>query len=181
MSPASITKIRNDREARVRRHVEIARLLRDDPRYTNVELARMLNVSRNTIAEDRKHLMSVVSNEAKNEMQIYREDQLTRIAAKWDEIENDQTMTGAEKHLAWSRWMKLEMDLRGTAAPTRSENLNINADVDPAKLVGYRKFLYHTRHLSEADVYRLVYPYCDSLPPSHTPNELLGEVTDEKP
>lgn len=24
-----------------------------------------------------------------------------------------------------------------------------NADVDPAKLVGYRKFLYHTRHLSE--------------------------------
>ena len=133
-----------------------------------------------TLSRIKKEVMQQVRNETQTEMQIYREDQLSRIAAKWDEIENDQTMTGAEKHLAWSRWMKLEMDLRGTAAPTRSENLNINADVDPAKLVGYRKFLYHTRHLSEADVYRLVYPYCDSLPASHTPNVLLGEVPDEK-
>lgn len=69
--------------------------------------------------------------------------------------------------------------LLGLNAPERK--VTFNADVDPAKLVGYRKFLYHTRHLSEADVNRLVYPYCDSLPPSHTPNELLGEVTDEKP
>ena len=64
--------------------------------------------------------MEETRNETLTEMQVYREDQLGRIADKWDEIENDQSMTGAEKHLAWSRWMKLEMDLRGTAAPTKS-------------------------------------------------------------
>lgn len=118
--------LRQRREAQARRRLELARLLQETPDATNIELAKALHVDRDTIAEDRKHLMSVVSNEAKDEMQIYREDQLTRIATKWDEIENDDTMTGAEKHLAWSRWMKLEMDLRGTAAPTKS----ISAHVD---------------------------------------------------
>jgi hypothetical protein len=53
-------------------------------------------------------------------MQLYRDDQLARITEKWREIDLDPTMSGAEKHLAWSRWMKLEMDLRGTAAPSKS-------------------------------------------------------------
>lgn len=55
-----------------------------------------------------------------SQYELLREQQLTRITEKWAEIDKDQTMTGAEKHLAWSRWMKLEMDLCGTAAPTKS-------------------------------------------------------------
>jgi hypothetical protein len=133
VSPASITKIRNDREARARRYVELARLLRENPQATNVELAEILHVNRDTIAEDRKQLMTLARNEAVTETQLYREDQLTRIQQKWEEIESDETMTGAEKHLAWSRWMKLEMDLRGTAAPTRSisANVDVNQQVIP--------------------------------------------------
>src|ERR1700688_321851 len=84
------------------------------------EQAKILGVSYITVRRDRKMLMEETRNETLTEMQVYREDQLGRIADKWDEIENDQSMTGAEKHLAWSRWMKLEMDLRGTAAPTKS-------------------------------------------------------------
>jgi hypothetical protein len=120
MTPASITKIRNDREARAHRHLELAGLLRDDPSATNVELAKTLHVSRNTIMQDRLAIMEQARTETKSEMQLYRDDQLTRITAKWDEIETDDTMSGAEKHLAWARWMKLEMDLRGTAAPSKS-------------------------------------------------------------
>lgn len=63
--------------------------------------------------------------------------------------------------------------LTGSNAPTRSENLTMTVEGDPAKLQGYRKFLHHTKHLSLADVNRLVYPYCDQLPPSVTPKELL--------
>jgi hypothetical protein len=120
MCPASITKIRKDREARVQRHLELVKLLRNDPSATNIELAKALHVSRNTIAEDRKFLMTLAKTEVMTETQLYRENQLARITDKWDEIETDQTMSGAEKHLAWSRWMKLEMDLRGTAAPSKS-------------------------------------------------------------
>jgi len=180
MSPASITKIRNDREARARRRLELVRLLRDSPQATNVELAKALHVSRNTIQEDRLAIMELARTETLTETQLYRDNQLTRIAEKWDEIENDASMSGAEKHLAWSRWMKLEMDLRGTAAPTKSISAHVNADVDPEKLVGYRKFLYHTRHLSEEDVNAKVFPFCDSLPPSQTPAHLLEPSEDMK-
>lgn len=69
-----------------------------------------------------------------------------------------------------------EIKLTGTAAPTKSIHASVNADGDPAKLVGYRKFLYHTRHLSEEDVNRLVYPFCDSLPP--TPSEPFEPTED---
>ena len=70
------------------------------------------------------------------------------------------------------------MRLEGTAAPTKSITATINAEVDPAKLVGYRKFLYHTRHLSEEDVNRLVFPFCDSLTP--TPSEPFEPTEDMK-
>jgi DNA-binding CsgD family transcriptional regulator len=72
------------------------------------------------------------------------------------------------------------MRLEGTAAPTKSITAHVDADIDPEKLVGYRKFLYHTRHLSQADVNRLVFPFCDSLPPTETPAHLLEPSEDMK-
>ncbi|MBZ5687214.1 MAG: helix-turn-helix domain-containing protein [Acidobacteriia bacterium] len=63
--------------------------------------------------------------------------------------------------------------LLGLNAPERKVVGHVDADIDPAKLVGYRKFLYHTRHLSEEDVNAKVFPYCDSLPPSETPAHLM--------
>ena len=81
-----------------------------------------------TLSRIKKEVMQETRNETQTEMQLYRQDQLTRIQEKWDEIENDESMSGAEKHLAWSRWMKLEMDLRGTAAPTKSISANVNVE-----------------------------------------------------
>lgn len=184
MSPASITKIRADREARVRRHIELAKLLRDDPSATNIELAEALHVDRHTIGEDRKHLMSLARNEAMNESQLYREDQLTRIADKWDEIENDETMTGAEKHLAWSRWMKLEMDLRGTAAPSRSISANVN--LNPEHSQEYLLFREACAGLTEEQLHE-VYALAKALPRTWVappieadfPVRMLTEATDD--
>ncbi len=81
-----------------------------------------------TLSRIKKEVMEEARNETATGMQMYRENQLTRIQQKWEEIERDKTMSGAEKHLAWSRWMKLEMDLRGTAAPTKSISANVNVE-----------------------------------------------------
>jgi hypothetical protein len=48
--------LRDLREAAARRRFELAKLLRQDSTLTNVQLAAKLNVSRNTVAEDRKVL-----------------------------------------------------------------------------------------------------------------------------
>src|SRR5258708_40238701 len=99
-----------------------------------------------TLSRIKKEVMTAMHNETKSEMQLYREDQLARIANKWDEIESDESMTGAEKHLAWSRWMKLEMDLRGTAAPAKS----IVGHVNDAENIGpYRQFGIACRGLED--------------------------------
>jgi hypothetical protein len=100
------------------RRKEVIRMTSENIPLT--EQAKELGVSYITVRRDRKTLMEQTRNETLSEMQQYRENQLARITEKWDEIENDQSMSGAEKHLAWSRWMKLEMDLRGTAAPSKS-------------------------------------------------------------
>jgi Winged helix-turn-helix DNA-binding len=184
MSPASITKIRSDREARARRHLELVKLLRENPNATNIELAEVLNVSRNTIAEDRKFLMSQATNEAQSEMQLYREDQLTRIQEKWDEIESDDTMTGAEKHLAWSRWMKLEMDLRGTAAPSKS--IHANVSTNPEHSAEYLLFREACAGLNDDQLHE-VYAMAKALPRTWVappieadfPVRMLPEATDD--
>ena len=73
------------------------------------------------------------------------QEQLGQILEKWDEIENDRSMTGAEKHLAWARWMKLQIMLTGTAAPTRAIVGHISANHDRA----YLEFKKATAGLSD--------------------------------
>lgn len=87
--------------------------------------------SHDTVERDVDALAPAWRAENASAYEHYRKNQFTRITAKWAEIENDASMSGAEKHAAWARWMKLEMDLLGTAAPTRSHStsLNVNADV----------------------------------------------------
>jgi len=152
---APSTYLRQLRDAQARRRLELARLLRDNPAATNIELAKTLNVNRDTIAEDRLALMQQVNLEAKTETQIMREDQLDRIQKKMAEIEGDQLlMSAADRHLALWRWMKLETILRGTAAPTRSENVNVNLDGE--NLGPYRKFVLAVRGLDESQIEQLL-------------------------
>jgi hypothetical protein len=152
---APSTYLRQLRDAQARRRLELARLLRDDPSANNKELAKALNVDRHTIAEDRLALMQQVNESAKTETQIMREDQLDRIQKKMAEIEDDQLlMSAADRHLALWRWMKLETTLRGTAAPTRSENLNVN--VDGENVGPYRQFVLAVHGLDAEQVKQLL-------------------------
>jgi hypothetical protein len=119
MSPASITKIRNDREARARRHLELARLLRDNPDATNIELAKALNVDRHTITTDRLAIMSQVSESARTETQLLRDEQLAHLADLRDDLRNESIRPAERIALALGIVDRV-IKLTGTAAPSRS-------------------------------------------------------------
>jgi hypothetical protein len=138
---------------------------------TQGEVAKQLGVTRQTVNENlmgsgmTQHITEVARQEAIDELKQLKGEVLSH-------RKGDKPLPLA----AVDRLIKIAevvMRLEGTAAPTKNITATINADVDPAKLVGYRKFLYHTRHLSEEDVNEKVFPFCDSLPPSETPQHLM--------
>lgn len=122
------THLRARQERQTTRRLGVAKVLRETPDATNVELARIFDVDRDTIAEDRKFLMTQVTQTALTETQVYRENQLARIQEKWDSIE-ESNMSDADKHREWRGWMKLEVEIRGTAAPTKS--ITATVDLNP--------------------------------------------------
>jgi hypothetical protein len=102
---------------RERRLVVLARYLSEQKPLTMY--AEEMGISYKTAKRDHQIMKEKLEIEAKDAIVDYKENQLVRISKKWDEIESSQTMSDAEKHQAWARWMKLEMDLRGTAAPQK--------------------------------------------------------------
>lgn len=81
------TYLRQLREAAARRRLEIAKLLRDDPATTNLQLAKALNVSRNTITLDRKLMVEELKNETLSETELLRADMLQRLEKLHHELE----------------------------------------------------------------------------------------------
>jgi hypothetical protein len=75
------------REEASRRRLELARLLRDDPKATNIALAKALNVNRDTIAEDRKAIMELVKNDTKTETELLREEMVQELEGLKAEVE----------------------------------------------------------------------------------------------
>jgi hypothetical protein len=67
--------------------LELAKLLRDNPEATNLELAAALNVNRDTIAEDRKALMELVTNDTLTEMELLREELRHKLESLEKEVE----------------------------------------------------------------------------------------------
>ena len=102
---------------RERRLVVLARCLSEQKPLTMY--AEEVGISYKTAKRDYQIMKNKLQTEAGEAITDYKADQLSRITAKWNEIESSKTMTDAEKHQAWARWMKLEMDLRGTAAPQK--------------------------------------------------------------
>jgi hypothetical protein len=45
--------------------------------------------------------------------------------------------------------------LLGLDAPTKSVSAKVDLEVDPAKLVGYRRFVHETRYIAESDMEKL--------------------------
>lgn len=76
---APSTYLRQMHEAGARRRLEIAKLLRDNPAATNKQLAAALNVSRDTIALDRKLMIEDLKNQTLNETELLRQDMVGRL------------------------------------------------------------------------------------------------------
>ena len=79
--------LRELREGAARRRFELAKLLRDDPKATNIELAKALNVTRNTITEDRKAIMEQITKSTLTETELMRADMLKEFEALKAEVE----------------------------------------------------------------------------------------------
>jgi hypothetical protein len=114
--------------------------------------------SHDTVERDVDALAPTWRAENASAFEQYRENQFARITAKWAEIENDASMSGAEKHAAWARWMKLEMDLLGTAAPSKSITAHVRTDGTGR----FHKFVQSAAGLSDAQMER-VFQFAASL------------------
>lgn len=84
---APSTYLRRMREGADRRRLELSRLLRDNPKATNIELAKALNVNRDTIALDRKALMEMIRNDAKTETELLRGEMVQELEGLKGEVE----------------------------------------------------------------------------------------------
>jgi DNA repair exonuclease SbcCD nuclease subunit len=79
--------VREAREAASRRRLEIAKILREDPATTNIQLAKMLNVSRNTITSDRASIMENLTKETLTTTEALREQMAARLERLDEELE----------------------------------------------------------------------------------------------
>jgi len=80
-------QVRQAREEASRRRLEVAKMLRDDPTVTNIELAKALKVSRNTITLDRKALMEELRSKALTETELMRAEMVARLEKLDGELE----------------------------------------------------------------------------------------------
>lgn len=138
---------------------------------TQEAIAELLGISRMTFWRDLQAIEARYVEGSKEDVATFKKSQyeaLIRIESATAEGSIDPDVANALVRVRDS-----VARLLGLNAPERKVVGHIDADIDPAKLVGYRKFLYHTRHLSLEDVDRLVFPFCDSLTPSETPAHLL--------
>lgn len=79
--------LRELREDATRRRLELAKLLRDDPKATNIELAKALNVSRNTITEDRKVIMEQMTKSTLTETELMRAEMVAKLESLEAEVQ----------------------------------------------------------------------------------------------
>jgi len=79
--------LRQKREEATRRRLELAKLLRDDPDATNIELSRALNVTRNTIALDRKVIMEELTKSTLTQTELMRAEMVQELESLKDEVQ----------------------------------------------------------------------------------------------
>jgi hypothetical protein len=84
---APTTYLRQKREEAARRRLELAKLLRDDPDATNIQLAKALKVNRDTIALDRKVLVEQITKSTLNETEQMRAEMVTKLEALEAEVQ----------------------------------------------------------------------------------------------
>lgn len=112
------------------------------------ESAERLGVSKDTVVKDRKAVMKRFQSEAADTVAEHRAGQLIELAELKAQLVSPAIHPTDKVKLALAV-IDREIQLLGTAAPTRSITARIDADVDPAQLVGYRRFVYETRGLDQ--------------------------------
>lgn len=86
--------VRQKREEASARRLEVAKLLREDPATTNKQLAEKLDVSRNTIALDRKAIMEKIQNDTKTETELLRAELVAKLEGLMLEVEKHRKTDG---------------------------------------------------------------------------------------
>lgn len=84
---APTTYLRQKREEASRRRLELAKMLRDDPKATNKQLAKALHVNRDTIALDRKVIMEELTKSTLTQTEVMRAEMVEELKDLKDEVE----------------------------------------------------------------------------------------------
>jgi hypothetical protein len=79
--------LRQKREEAARRRLELAKLLRGDPKATNIALAKVLGVNRDTIALDRKEIMEQMTKSTLTETELMRAEMVTKLESLEAEVQ----------------------------------------------------------------------------------------------
>jgi hypothetical protein len=79
--------LRDLREQRTARRLEVAKALRDNPSVTNVELGKRFDVTRDTIALDRKNIMEDLRKNTVEQTEALRAEMVTKLEKLNTELE----------------------------------------------------------------------------------------------
>ena len=115
--------LRTLRESQASRRLLVAKALRERPDATNVELAQIFAVDRETIAEDRKFLMEQLTKNASSEMEMLRDELCAKLERLEGEVElhrkNGKLSLGAIDQLL--SITKAFIELTGARKPVKEE------------------------------------------------------------
>jgi len=115
--------LRDLREQQTSRRLGVAKALRETPDATNIELAKVFDVSRNTIAEDRKAIMEEMTKSTLTETELLRAEMVTKLEALEAEVEKHRKdgklpMTAIDQLLSIS---KAVIELTGCRKPVNEK------------------------------------------------------------
>lgn len=129
--------LRSLHEQATRRQLEVAKLLRENPEATNIELADALNVDRDTIAKDRKALMEQIKTDTKSELELLREELRVKLEKLEGEVEKHRNKNGLLSLGAIDQQLciiKAISELLGARKPVK-EKLEIEGSPEPVYLI----------------------------------------------
>jgi hypothetical protein len=176
--------LRTTREARTRRRLEVARLLRDTPAVTDIELAKALHVNRDTIHDDRQALMLQVNADTQTELQVWRAEHIEELEKLREALQD--LLIPAEKRVELAlKIIAQDAKFKGTEAPSRSESVNVTLDGDA--IGPYRQFVQASLGLTGEQFETLLrlaremprLPFEQVAPPLSSPLWLTEGETDE--
>ena len=129
-----------------RRRTDVVKLLADGVPQTDI--AKALGVSRMTVSRDKALLMQQSRDANRSQFEVWRDEHIEELELLRGQLE-DKKISPARKVELMLAIIREDSRIKGTAAPERSITATVNADVDPATLPEYRRWLFETRYMSK--------------------------------